>query len=488
MGVRDWSTTADDNGSSDPTINFAEGQMPSSVNNSARAMMAALAAYFADAGGTLISAGSSNAYTLTTNMGVTALGTPLTLMFEADRANTGAATLAVDGLTSKPMKNAAGAALAAGDIVDGGVYFAVYNVTADVFILLNVSAAVAAYLSQAAEVTVASAGTADILAAASTFIAISGTTTITSFGTGANRFRFVRATGAFLITHNATSLICPTGANITTAAGDTFLVVSDASSNARIFAYQRATGLPIPQIPTASIADKAVTYAKIQDVSDTARVLGRKTAGAGPVEEMTASDFLDLVGATRGSIPYRGASGWAILTPGTAGTILTSSGAGADPVYASAASAGKLGQVLQDSYSTKGSLATVIPGDNSIPTSSEGTLVLSQAITPASSSSQVLVSAQVFGGAVSAAASGIVAVFRGTTCIQARSLTASTTAAIYGVIALEVLDSPATGSSVTYSVRVGASSGSFGTNRLIATADAFGSVGASTLTLTEILP
>lgn len=92
------------------------------------------------------------------------------------------------------------------------------------------------------EVTVASAATADILGAASEFIAISGTTTITSFGTGANRKRFVRATGAFKITHNASSLILPGGQDITTAAGDTFLVISDASSNARVHAYTRASG------------------------------------------------------------------------------------------------------------------------------------------------------------------------------------------------------------------------------------------------------
>jgi hypothetical protein len=46
------------------------------------------------------------------------------------------------------------------------------------------------------------------------------------------------------------------------------------------------------------------------------------------------SALLDVIGATRGSILYRGASGWAILTPGTAGQVLTSQGAGADPHWA----------------------------------------------------------------------------------------------------------------------------------------------------------
>lgn len=39
------------------------------------------------------------------------------------------------------------------------------------------------------------------------------------------------------------------------------------------------------------------------------------------------------VGSTRGSILERGASGWALITPGTAGTKLVSNGSGADPSY-----------------------------------------------------------------------------------------------------------------------------------------------------------
>ena len=99
-----------------------------------------------------------------------------------------------------------------------------------------------------AEVTVASASTTDILGAASAFVAISGTTTITSFGTGTNRVRFVRFTGALTVTHNATSLILPTGANMTVAAGDCMVVISDGSSNARVYAYQNSLGVQLAQL------------------------------------------------------------------------------------------------------------------------------------------------------------------------------------------------------------------------------------------------
>lgn len=43
--------------------------------------------------------------------------------------------------------------------------------------------------------------------------------------------------------------------------------------------------------------------------------------------------ILDQLGTTRGSLTYRGASAWVLLTPGSAGQIVQSNGAGADPTY-----------------------------------------------------------------------------------------------------------------------------------------------------------
>jgi hypothetical protein len=52
------------------------------------------------------------------------------------------------------------------------------------------------------------------------------------------------------------------------------------------------------------------------------------------------STALDLIGATRGSVLYRGAAGWSILAPGTSGYVLTSAGAGADPAWSPEGSTG----------------------------------------------------------------------------------------------------------------------------------------------------
>ena len=84
-----------------------------------------------------------------------------------------------------------------------------------------------------------------------------------------------------------------------------------------------------------TIANDAVTYAKLQNVSATSRILGRKTAAAGDAEECTLSEVLDFVGsAAQGDILYRGASGWTRLPAGTSGLYLKTLGAGANPEWA----------------------------------------------------------------------------------------------------------------------------------------------------------
>jgi hypothetical protein len=98
------------------------------------------------------------------------------------------------------------------------------------------------------EITVASATTTDIGAVHGAKIVVSGTTTITGFGTSANKRRFVRFSGALTLTHNASSLILPGAANITTVAGDTAIFLSDSSGNWRCHLYQRADGAALSAV------------------------------------------------------------------------------------------------------------------------------------------------------------------------------------------------------------------------------------------------
>lgn len=93
---------------------------------------------------------------------------------------------------------------------------------------------------------IASASTTDIGAATAEFVDVTGTTTITALGTiAAGIVRTVRFTGTLTLTYNATSLILPGLANITTANGDTAVFRSLGSGNWKCISYVRQDGSPL---------------------------------------------------------------------------------------------------------------------------------------------------------------------------------------------------------------------------------------------------
>jgi hypothetical protein len=109
---------------------------------------------------------------------------------------------------------------------------------------------------------IASAATTNLATPTSRNVRITGTTTITAFGTvKAGSIRHLRFAGALTLTHNATSLILPGGANIVTAADDTATVVSLGSGNWLCLAYKRQSGLPVVQsagLPRSYLAGAAL--------------------------------------------------------------------------------------------------------------------------------------------------------------------------------------------------------------------------------------
>lgn len=125
-GVVTWSKTAASNANSDSAQNWAEGMAPSAVNDSARGGMASVARWRDDLNGSITTSGTAGAYTVTTNQGFASLAAGLEVAFVAHATNTAAPTLAVDGLTAKPLRSAAGVELVAGQLKTGGVYAATY--------------------------------------------------------------------------------------------------------------------------------------------------------------------------------------------------------------------------------------------------------------------------------------------------------------------------------------------------------------------------
>lgn len=89
----------------------------------------------------------------------------------------------------------------------------------------------------------ASGATVNLSTANGNFVHITGTTSISSFGTATAGSRFILCfDGVLTLTYNATSLILPGTANITTVAGDCCLIISEGSSNWRVVAYFAISG------------------------------------------------------------------------------------------------------------------------------------------------------------------------------------------------------------------------------------------------------
>lgn len=120
---------------------------------------------------------------------------------------------------------------------------------------------------------IASATTTDIGAAIGNYVHVTGTTTITGLGTiQSGTWRLVRFTGALTFTHNATSLILPTAANITTAADDHALMVSLGSGNWICTNYARKSGVPLVAFTAATAP--AGTVVQVVNVQSGAVIAG----------------------------------------------------------------------------------------------------------------------------------------------------------------------------------------------------------------------
>jgi hypothetical protein len=197
-------------------------------------------------------------------------------------------------------------------------------------------------------------------------------------------------------------------------------------------------------VSTAKIANDAVTYAKMQNISATLRLLGRASAGAGDPEELTAAQLRDLF-LPSGSIIDRVVGTYVLAT------VLTAQ----------------------------------IPVDDTIPQSSEGTQIISVSITPKSTTNKLRIRFSGWGSA-SGLTTLIWSLFNGGTNAIAAGGVAVPSSGYLEQICGEVEYTPGVVTAQTISLRVGPSSA---VNAMIngsAASRYFGGSGITTLTVEEI--
>lgn len=147
----------------------------------------------------------------------------------------------------------------------------------------------------------ASAGSTDLGSKDETFITLTGTAvTITGFGTvAAGIYKWVVFNAAHILTHNATSLILPAGANITAASGDVGMFVSLGSGNWRCAHYTKASGLSISTVTAFQDGTAAAPSISFADDSNT----GIYRAGADDMRLVTGGTARITVASAAVTIP-----------------------------------------------------------------------------------------------------------------------------------------------------------------------------------------
>ena len=184
--------------------------------------------------------GTANAITLSTPAGFVATDGQ-TVGFIANASNTGSATINASGFGSLLVENntpTGPTTLVGGEIAIGNLEFATYSATLNAFILSTTLPPPGI----GAQTTLIAASTTDLGTVPTHNVGITGTTTVTSFGSSASvqwPLYLVQFSGVMQITESA-ALLTPNDVNITTAVGDTAWALYLGSGNWQIIQYSPA--------------------------------------------------------------------------------------------------------------------------------------------------------------------------------------------------------------------------------------------------------
>ncbi len=247
---------------------------------------------------------------------------------------------------------------------------------------------------------------------------------------------------------------------VTTAKINDLAVVDAKIANATI-SYGKLN-LADGSIPGTKIADKAITNAKLRD-SAALSVIGRSANSTGVPADIVA---------------------------GTSGHFLRRSGTelGFGAIVADDLPAGTVLNAKFYESSTEFSITQIIPIDNTIPQNGEGQQIISGTITPTKTTSKIIGFVSLNGQTDTNGTPTVVAAFRD---FVANAISSTWIANIYysSLVSFNFIDTPATTSSVTYTIRCGPGSAD---TLFVNKSNQYGSVlGGSnkiTLTLLEINP
>lgn len=292
LTIADWSATAASNTDLGASLNTSGTGLVSTADDSFREMMAQVSRYNKDLAGVGVTVGgTADAITITVNQPWSAIADGQIVGWKnTGGPNTTAVTLTVTpsggaAFATKDLVANGGAALVGGELLDNAYVIARYDSTLGDYVVINgggssakasttdiltgtdaaklaTSDAIAALWEKGSDV--ASAGTISL--GEGGFFHITGTTTITDidFATAKNgRGAWLEFDGILTLTHNATTLNLPGGANITTAAGDRAYVVQDNADNVHVMVYVRA----------AASATGGLEYVATQAASASATIL-----------------------------------------------------------------------------------------------------------------------------------------------------------------------------------------------------------------------
>lgn len=186
---------------------------------------------------------------------------------------------------------------------------------------------------------IASATTTSIGAATGNYVHITGTTTISSFGTAAQAgiSRTVIFDGVLSLVHNAAAIILPGGVNITTEAGDKAVFVADTTTVWNCVGYTRASG---QSLISSTGGGQATSFAVAQtahglSVGNVIKSTGANTYGKAQANSVANSEVVGVVtvvpdannftfvaqGIITTGVPAQAAGTVMFLDPGTAGAL-----------------------------------------------------------------------------------------------------------------------------------------------------------------------